>query len=86
MKKYNYKASAIRTFKIESDAISDLSKQLDSNFNLLCNSVISCKGKLIVMGVGKSGHIGKKSQQHFQALVLDQSLFIQQRQLMETLG
>ena len=60
MKKYNYKASAIRTFKIESDAISDLSKQLDSNFNLLCSSIISCKGKLIVMGVGKSGHIGKK--------------------------
>jgi arabinose-5-phosphate isomerase len=60
MKKYNYIASAIRTFKIESDAIKSLSKQLDTNFTSLCDQVRFSDGKFIIMGVGKSGHIGQK--------------------------
>ena len=57
MKKYNYIASARRTFKIESDAIKSLSKQLDTNFTSLCDQVRFNDGKFIIMGVGKSGHI-----------------------------
>ena len=60
MKKYNYIASARRTFKIESDAIRSLSKQLDTNFTSLCDQVRFNDGKFIIMGVGKSGHIGQK--------------------------
>ena len=60
MKKYNYIASARRTFKIESDAIKSLSKQLDTNFTSLCDQVRFNDGKFIIMGVGKSGHIGQK--------------------------
>ena len=60
MKKYNYIASARRTFKIESDAIKSLSKQLDRNFTSLCDQVRFNEGKFIIMGVGKSGHIGQK--------------------------
>ena len=39
MKKYNYIASAKRTFKIESDAIKGLTNQLDKNFSLLCDEI-----------------------------------------------
>ena len=60
MKKYNYIASARRTFKIESDAIKSLSKQLDTNFTSLCDQVRFNDGKFIIMGVGKSGHIAQK--------------------------
>jgi|TARA_E500000081_G_scaffold13989_1_gene17079 arabinose-5-phosphate isomerase len=60
MKKFNYIASAKRTFKIESNAINGLASQIDTNFTQLCDSIISNKGKFIVMGVGKSGHIGQK--------------------------
>ena len=60
MKKFNYIASAKRTLKIESDSIKSLMSQLDKSFNDLCNAVIACKGKLIIMGVGKSGHIAQK--------------------------
>ena len=60
MKKYNYIASARRTFEIESDAIRSLSKQLDTNFTSLCDQVRFNDGKFIIMGVGKSGHIGQK--------------------------
>ncbi len=60
MKKYNYIASAKRTFKIESDAIKSLATQLDKNFSLLCEEIIVNEGKFVIMGVGKSGHIGQK--------------------------
>ena len=60
MKKYNYIASAKRTLKIESDSISALGKQLDNSFTTLCEKVASSKGKFVIMGVGKSGHIAQK--------------------------
>ena len=60
MKKYNYIASAKRTFKIEADAIKGLTNQLDKNFSLLCDEIKNNEGKFVIMGVGKSGHIGQK--------------------------
>ena len=60
MKKFNYIASAKRTFKIESNAINSLANQIGTNFTQLCDSIRSNKGKFIIMGVGKSGHIGQK--------------------------
>ena len=60
MKKYNYIASAKRTLKIESDSIKSISNQLDKSFEVLCDKVIRCDGKIVIMGVGKSGHIAQK--------------------------
>ena len=60
MKKFNYIASAKRTLKIEADSIKSLMGQLDKSFNDLCNAVITCNGKIVIMGVGKSGHIAQK--------------------------
>jgi arabinose-5-phosphate isomerase len=60
MNKYNYIASAKRTIKIESNSISQIASQLDKSFITLCDKVIKCDGKFIVMGVGKSGHIAQK--------------------------
>ena len=60
MKKYNFLQSAKNTFQIEAKAVSDLSNQLDSNFEKLCLSALESKGKLVIMGIGKSGHVGQK--------------------------
>ena len=60
MNKYNYIASAKRTLKIESNSISQIASQLDKSFITLCDKVIRCDGKFIIMGVGKSGHIAQK--------------------------
>jgi arabinose-5-phosphate isomerase len=60
MKKYNFLQSAKNTFQTEAKAVSDLSYQLDSNFEKLCLSALESKGKLVIMGIGKSGHIGQK--------------------------
>ena len=60
MKKYYYIASEKRTLKIESDSIKSLSNQLGSSFVKLCDKVVNCDGKFVIMGVGKSGHIAQK--------------------------
>lgn len=60
MKKFNYIASAKKTFKVEADAIKGLSSQLNNNFSKLCDAIRFNDGKFIIMGVGKSGHIGQK--------------------------
>ncbi|MBR1766795.1 MAG: KpsF/GutQ family sugar-phosphate isomerase [Bacteroidales bacterium] len=44
----------------EAQAILDMEKRLDANFLQAVELIYGCKGKFIVTGVGKSGHIGSK--------------------------
>lgn len=44
----------------EAQALLELISQLDENFDKAVNMIYNCKGKIIVTGVGKSGHIGAK--------------------------
>ncbi|MDA9997699.1 KpsF/GutQ family sugar-phosphate isomerase [Gammaproteobacteria bacterium] len=60
MKKFNFLESAKKTFEIEASAVSDLSKQINRSFEKLCETAINLDGKIVIMGVGKSGHIGQK--------------------------
>ena len=54
------KEYAIQCFKDEAEAVLGLVSQLDDSFNEAVNLMYECKGKIIVTGVGKSGHIGAK--------------------------
>tara|TARA_Y100001968_G_C19362375_1_gene720526 strand:- start:356 stop:1315 length:960 start_codon:yes stop_codon:yes gene_type:complete len=56
----DYLKSARKTIKVEAKGLEALSKTLDKNFNLLCDNLIKTKGKIITLGIGKSGHIAKK--------------------------
>ena len=60
MKKSSHIESAKRTLKIESEALANLGANLDKNFGQLCEEILICKGKIITLGVGKSGHIAQK--------------------------
>lgn len=51
---------AKKCFQDEAEAILNLIPKLDENFNKVIELIIENKGKLIVTGVGKSGHIGAK--------------------------
>ena len=51
---------AIQCIQDEAQAVLDLIPQLDENFDKAVDLVLSCHGKVIVTGVGKSGHIGAK--------------------------
>ncbi len=55
-----YLSSALRTFKIQIDALTSLSKNLDDSFTKACDLLLNCKGKVVVTGMGKSGHVGNK--------------------------
>jgi arabinose-5-phosphate isomerase len=44
----------------EAKAILALSDRIDRNFAQACQHLLDCQGRIIVMGMGKSGHIGKK--------------------------
>ncbi len=52
--------SARRTIEIELRAVTRLSKQLDDSFAHACELILDCQGKVVVIGMGKSGHIGRK--------------------------
>ena len=51
---------AIQCFKDEAEAVLGLISQLDDNFEQAVTLMYECKGKVIVTGVGKSGHIVAK--------------------------
>jgi arabinose-5-phosphate isomerase len=52
--------AAITCLKDEAQALLDLASLLTDDFDNAVQLIYQCKGKLIVTGVGKSGHIGKK--------------------------
>lgn len=46
--------------KTEAQAVSDLLPRIDNSFAQACNFMLHCKGRIVVTGMGKSGHIGNK--------------------------
>ncbi|MEA1955403.1 MAG: KpsF/GutQ family sugar-phosphate isomerase [Campylobacterota bacterium] len=56
----NYKKIAQDTLKIEADTLLKASLNIDDSFDKAVELILSCKGKLIITGVGKSGLIGAK--------------------------
>ena len=54
------KENAIQCIKDEAQAVLDLIPKIDDNFDKAVDMILHCTGKVIVTGVGKSGHIGAK--------------------------
>lgn len=53
-------ASARRVIDIEARAIGALGARIDAAFVRACRLILACEGRLVVSGMGKSGHIGHK--------------------------
>jgi len=51
---------AKKVLKIEADAIASLIDRLDENFEKAIDLIMTCKGRVVVTGMGKSGHIANK--------------------------
>ena len=60
MKDKNFINSALSVIEIESKAVMNLRNQIQYDFESLCSNILQIKGKLILMGIGKSGHIAQK--------------------------
>lgn len=57
---HRYIASARQTIEIEKDAIQALHSRIDERFVEACQLLMECQGRVVVIGMGKSGHIGRK--------------------------
>ena len=51
---------AAQTFEIEARALSALAARQGEGFVQAVRAILQCKGRVIVMGMGKSGHVGRK--------------------------
>ena len=51
---------ARRVLRIEADAVNALAQRLDDNFTRATELILRCQGRVIVSGVGKSGHVARK--------------------------
>ena len=60
MKYKNFTSSALKVIEIESSAVASLKNQIKPDFEDLCLNILNTRGKLILMGIGKSGHIAQK--------------------------
>ena len=54
------RSSALRTIDIESQSILELKTRIDSAFEGACELIMASPGRVAVLGIGKSGHVGRK--------------------------
>ncbi|MEQ8407091.1 MAG: KpsF/GutQ family sugar-phosphate isomerase [Gammaproteobacteria bacterium] len=52
--------SALRTIEIEERAVKELKSRIGSSFVSACQLMLECKGRVVITGMGKSGHIANK--------------------------
>lgn len=53
-------ASGLRTVQLEGAAVNRLQHAINADFARACELLLKCEGRIIVTGMGKSGHIGRK--------------------------
>ncbi|WP_407412022.1 SIS domain-containing protein [Acinetobacter sp.] len=56
----DFEKVALETLKIEEQALQVLATQIDARFRRACEIILQCQGRLVITGMGKSGHIGRK--------------------------
>ncbi len=49
-----------RSVEMEQGAVQEMLSRIDENFALACRTLLACKGRIVVIGIGKSGHIARK--------------------------
>ena len=54
------KESAIETLEIEAEAVQKLKSRIDDEFEAAVQCILDCTARVVVTGMGKSGHIGRK--------------------------
>jgi len=65
---YNYlnhqttqlKQLGLAVIRTEADALLQLIQRIDDSFSRACEFMLDCQGRIVVIGMGKSGHIGNK--------------------------
>lgn len=56
----NFCKLGLAVIETEAQAISELTQRIDHRFETACKLLLACKGRVVVTGMGKSGHIANK--------------------------
>ena len=56
----NFIKAGLRTVEMEALAVGQLAPCINEDFQRACETILACKGRVVVTGMGKSGHIGNK--------------------------
>ena len=57
---FDFCTAGKNVLQIEIDALIQLNNYINDDFTKACQLMLECKRKVVVMGMGKSGHIGNK--------------------------
>ncbi|MFP2506355.1 arabinose-5-phosphate isomerase KdsD [Buttiauxella gaviniae] len=57
---FDFQQAGKEVLKIEREGLDQLEQYINTDFSAACEKMFYCQGKVVVMGMGKSGHIGKK--------------------------
>lgn len=60
MTDFDFRQAGLTTLNTELDAIAQLAQYINDDFTQACELIVNAQGKVVVMGMGKSGHIGNK--------------------------
>lgn len=60
MNETKLKALGLAVIQTEAAAVAELAARIDDNFAVACQHMLACSGRIVVLGMGKSGHIGGK--------------------------
>ncbi len=53
-------ASGRRVFEVERDGLAAVASRIDGQFSEACRAILACAGRVVCMGMGKSGHVARK--------------------------
>jgi len=57
---FDFQKAGKKVLEIEREGLAQLDQYINQDFSLACEKMFTCAGKVVVMGMGKSGHIGRK--------------------------
>lgn len=60
MADFDFIRAGQRVIQVEQTALDNLLPHIDARFQKACEIMLACKGRVVVSGMGKSGHIGNK--------------------------
>ncbi|MBJ3814865.1 arabinose-5-phosphate isomerase KdsD [Shimwellia pseudoproteus] len=57
---FDFQQAGKDVLRIEREGLAQLDQYINDDFSHACEKIAHCRGKVVVMGMGKSGHIGRK--------------------------
>lgn len=57
---FDFISAGKQTIELEAQAVTELLARIDNSFTQACQLILACKGKVVLTGMGKSGHIARK--------------------------